>query len=243
MSNLRSQYESDYAHYAAYRELIISGQQNSSDNIDKLVLTLSSASIGLVISFLGKAIFDAKDINLVTFWLLEYGLFALIGSLFFVIASMLLSSFIYQKNGKLCDRIMSNRTELVTLLDKNPTDNPEVSTDKPEVIEFYESSTLRSATQLAHYLSPSLLIIGVIFIGLFFINNMEILEHGENTSTTSNAASTTSRASKGEYSSSATTTATQSSAKSILEEIKMNTHDEKSLPPPPPPPKAPEKKE
>jgi hypothetical protein len=228
VSNLRDQYVSDYDHYASYRQLIISGQQNSSENIDKFVLTLSSASIGLVIAFLGKAIFDIQDTNLVTFSLLELGLLSLIGSLFFVIVSMLLSSYIYQKNGELCDKIMSNRTKLVELIDEG-------STAPPNVIEFTESSMLRKTTQLTHYLSPTLLIIGVILIGLFFIYNTEALKHGQNTNAPTNATSTPNishRTSGSEHTSATPATATESTTQETLKEIKMKTHE----------PKAPEKK-
>lgn len=240
VSNLRNEYLSDYNHYKEYRELIIDGQQSSSDNVDKLVLTLSSASLGLIITFLGK-ILTSKDISIISFWLLEYGLYTLISSLLFVIISMLLSTYIYQKNGEMCNQIMSNRVDIIDALDNE-------SDQYPDPIIFSESTRLRRMTLQAHYLSPALLIIGIALTGSFFIINTEILDYEENTttstSTTFDATSTVEGKDKGKNSSTATAPPKKITTNKGITMDHNSDHQQDnktaSVPPPPPPPKAPE---
>lgn len=235
MSKSRESYYSDYEHYATYRELIINGQRCTSESTDKFVLTLASASIGLIITLLSKLIFDSKAPQILTFYYLEYGMYCLVASLILVIASMLSSSFIYQTSAKLCDEIMNNRTELIQLLD-------EENTDLPEVIEFKELPFLRNITQWTHYSAPVFLIVGVLCLGLFFINNTETLKHDPQTTketctNTTNYSSTVPCSTPNGSGSSTTST----SKKTTTKELEMSDEKIKTMPPPPPPPKSPEK--
>ncbi|MBB1274548.1 hypothetical protein [Psychromonas sp. SR45-3] len=237
MIKSREGYYSDYEYYAAYRELIINGQRCTSESTDKFVLTLASASIGLIITLLSKLIFDSKAPQIITFYYIEYGMYCLVVSLILVIASMMLSSFIYQTNGKLCDEIMNNRTDIINLLDDDVT-------DLPEVVEFKEIPFLRTITQWTHYFSPVFLIIGILCIGLFFINNTETLKHDPQTAAEtytqlSNHSSATAPSTTNGSSSTTSTT----SKKTTTKELEMSDVKIKTMPPPPPPPKSPANKE
>ncbi|WP_264878327.1 hypothetical protein [Vibrio agarivorans] len=157
---LEDKCRSDYDHFLTYRDFLIDGEQKVSEGMDKAVLAISSAALGLTFTF-GKSAFDSGELLNIGYLKLSWLLLGL--SVTFVLTSLLCSGLIYHFHRKKCDVIMNNRCQIIQSLN----DDNDI-----EVIEFKESTGLRITNQLFHFLAPIMLAVGVIFLGLFFNSNL-----------------------------------------------------------------------
>lgn len=148
----------DYEHYKEYRDLLIDGEQKVSEGLDKAILAISSAALGLTFAF-SKSIMGITGLVELS-WLKHSWLF-LGASLCSVLLSLTISSLIYSKNRNQCDVIMANRSRIIDSLRST-------SEKHPNKIEFKDPALLRKLNLFFHYISPALLIAGVLFIGIFF---------------------------------------------------------------------------
>jgi len=212
---------SDYEHFAKYRSGIDETELKNSEATDKAVLTLSSASLALLLAL-------AKDINLNNAELyssyLYLGWFIILSAMSSVLASMFISGILHSNHRNKVDKILENRANIIETLQRRKSDEQLIEVD--DKINFEPDNKLSKLTTTLHRLAPILLVIGIVFMGLFFQahgikgneNNERNREANTNT-TTSSAAKTTSER---------------------REEVNMSEQRQNnSVPPPSPPPKAP----
>jgi hypothetical protein len=166
----------DYEHYKEYRDLLIDGEQKVSEGLDKAILAISSAALGLTFTF-GKSLIGTNNLVEIS-WLKSSWLFLGL-SLFSVLVSLSMAGFIYHLNRKQCDLIMENRSEIISK-------NRDSSDSVPNKIEFNDSVHLKNINFFFHFSSPVFLIAGGICIGMFFNLNLGVKfnEPEANTSTT-----------------------------------------------------------
>lgn len=215
---------SDHEHYTKYRACIDETELKNSEATDKAVLTLSSASLALLLAL-------SKDVSLVqaesysTY--LYLGWFTILSSMSCVLASMFISGVLHAKHRNRVDEILLNRAKIIEQLQRAvPFEGANTQTKEVEhKLEFKSEGKLSTLTRLLHGFAPILLLLGIFASGQFFFkhaNKGNVYEQSRKTD--SNPPSTTS-----------TKAACQGGEKTVMsEQTKSN-----SVPPPSPTPKAP----
>lgn len=195
------QYFSDYDHYKEYRDQLIDGEQKVSEGLDKAILAISSAALGLTFALV-KSLIEEDSLNSLT--LLKWGWLFLGFSMLSVLGSLSIAGLIYYLHRLKCDKIMANRSILINALRNSIT--------PPAVIEFTEAKYLRVINLIFHYLSPIFLMLGVLLIGVFLNLNWGI-KLDEQTSSTETAITITTRKSESAHTSTTTSSTTETNAK------------------------------
>ena len=201
MSTTEEQYFSDYDHYKEYRDQLIDGEQKVSEGLDKAILAISSAALGLTFALV-KSLIEEDSLNSLT--LLKSGWLFLGLSMFSVLGSLSIAGLIYYLHRLKCDKIMENRSVLINALRSSIT--------PPAVIEFTEAKNLRVINLIFHFLSPIFLMLGVLLIGIFLNLNWGI-KLDEQTGSTETAVTITTRESGAAHTSTTTTSTTETNAK------------------------------
>jgi hypothetical protein len=153
----------DYDHYKEYRDFLIDGELKVSEGLDKAILAISSAALGLTFAF-SKSIMG--KIDLVEFSWLQFSWLFLGCSLCSVLLSLMLASLIYYLNRRQCDLIMKNRSDIILKLRAKEVYS--------EPVKFKEAVSLKRVNLFFHFLSPVLLVFGVLAIGIFLNLNLEV---------------------------------------------------------------------
>lgn len=156
MSTKEEKYFTEYDHFREYRDQLIDGEQKVSEGLDKAILGISSAALGLTFALV-KSLIDTNF--LMSLYLLKWGWLFLGLSMFSVLISLSFSGLIYYLNRLKCDKIMENRSNIIQALRD--------SENLPEVIEFKDAARLKLFNLMFHYLSPIFLMLGVLLIGIF----------------------------------------------------------------------------
>lgn len=199
---------SDYEHYKEYRDLLIDGEQKVSEGLDKAILAISSAALGLTFAF-SKSIMGTTGLVELAWLKLSWVLLG--ASLCSVLLSLTISGLIYFKNRNKCDEIMANRSQIIESIRST-------SDSHPQKIEFKDSAILRGFNLFFHYISPVLLISGVLFIGIFFNLNFGAKLNEQADATNKSSAITTAAARPTNTNSTATTATKASTSKGDLNE-------------------------
>lgn len=239
-------YYSDYEHYREYRDQLIDGEQKVSEGLDKAILAISSAALGLTFTLI-KSLVGESSVNEVIY--LKWGCSLLGLSLFSVLVSLSIAGLLYHMHRVQCDKIMMNRSEMISAIQSDAA--------LPDKLEFEEHRKIKVTNLIFHYMAPLLLISGVLMVGMFFNANI-----GANINEPATASSKTSTATAeqagSKHTSSTTTspsetnatkeaisygqkTSTTSATPTNKTEEMMVTH-KPQVPPPPPPPTKPSSK-
>ncbi|PST86665.1 hypothetical protein C9I86_14315 [Photobacterium sp. NCIMB 13483] len=160
----------DYEHYKEYRDFLIDGEMKVSEGLDKAVLTISSAALGLTFAF-SQSVLKSGVISGIEWLKASWLFFGL--SVTLVLASLLMSGFIYLSNRKMCDSVMSNRVQIIESLRSD-------SHNCPEKVGFTDSK-LRCLNQALHFIGPFFLVLGILCVGSFFNLNIGELSNGKET--------------------------------------------------------------
>ncbi|MBF4337268.1 hypothetical protein [Vibrio anguillarum] len=154
--------ESEYDHYSEYRASLVEGEQKVSEGLDKAVLTITSAALGLTFTLYKMFGFSPTG-NTVTYLQSSWVFLGL--SLFFVLASLLLSGLLHQLNIQQVDSILHNRIDLMTTIN-------EESTESSQKLEFKVNRVLTAIARFCHYMGAVALFIGVVSFGLYVNSNI-----------------------------------------------------------------------
>lgn len=215
---------SDHEHYTKYRSCIDETELKNSEATDKAVLTLSSASLALLLAL-------SKDVSLgqaQSYSIYLYlGWFIILSSMTCVLASMFISGVLHAKHRTRVDNILLNRAKIIEQLQRAvPVEGSNTQTIEVEdKLEFELEGMLSTLTRFLHGLAPILLVFGILSSGQFFLkhaNKGNIYEQSRQTD--SNSTSTSS-----------TKATCQGGGKIVMSEQRQNN----SVPPPSPAPKAP----
>lgn len=227
-ATINSCYE-EHAHFSQYRAAIDESELKNSEATDKAVLTISSASLGLILAL-------TKDINLQSIpsynFYLHYGWFIILAAMACVLGSMFLSGVLHVKHRNIIDKILSNRGSMIKQLQQADLQHKQIEVN--DKLHFTSYTKLNYVNRSLHYLAPVLLIIGVVIIGLFFQTyKLEGKnQNARNRQTYSNTAAAAA----------AQTTTEKASAEGKLS-IMSDQRQNNSVPPPQPMPKAPPPKQ
>lgn len=174
MSNndLLEQCNSDYETFSEYRTQLLEGEQKVSEGLDKAVLAISSAALGLTFT-LFKTFYISGSESSLTY--IKYSWLFLGISMSCVIISLLLSGHLYFQNRKQTDKILANRAAVIACIQDQ-------SESQPEVEDFQERSLFQNIIRIVHYSGAIALIIGVLLFGLFVNENL-----GENSVNSANS--------------------------------------------------------
>ncbi|MGF1761712.1 hypothetical protein L4D76_28210 [Photobacterium sagamiensis] len=200
MSNeeLESSCYEDYEHYKEYRDFLNDGEIKVSEGLDKAVLTISSAALGLTFTF-SKSMLDSGELVSIGWLKVSWLFFGL--SVFFVLVSLFISGFIYLSNRQMCDSVMTNRVEIIECLRAPPK-------ACPEKIEFTDSK-FRGLNQISHFAAPVFLVFGILWLGIFFNLNISESSYGKETNPQPQLNTLSTKETKAENSSTTATTTTQ----------------------------------
>lgn len=157
------QCSADYDSYCTYRADLVSGEQKVSDGLDKAVLTISSAALGLIFTIFDRLYTGSDVTSLANFrwsWVL------LCGSVLFVLLSLLLSGHLYHRNLIQVDRILSNRAEIIDALLNSTHAAPNKQT-------FESSRFTDSFVRISHYAGSVFLFLGLLNFGIFVDKNLD----------------------------------------------------------------------
>lgn len=209
----------DHEHYSKYRSYIDETELKNSETTDKAVLTLSSASLALLLTL-------SKDIDLAhaqTYSLyLKVGWFVILSAMSCVLASMFISGVLHARHRTKVDKILMNRAVIIEQLQR--ADITEGSIEADDKLEFNDEAKLSVITRILHGMAPILLVLGIIASGQFFLTHISKGNiHEQSRQAHTNAAASTA------------TETTNQGGKKIMSEQRQNN----SVPPPAPAPKAP----
>lgn len=214
----------EHEHYSKYRIAIDESELKNAEATDKAVLTISSASLGLILA-LTKDI-DLKGLDYTLY--LAIGWLTILSAMGFVLGSMFISGLLHAKHRNQIDQILLNRGEIIA--DLQQADSEEEAIQVTDKQGFIPHKNLNIINRGLHYLAPVLLITGVVLIGIFFKSH--VID-----GVTSDAGH------RKANSNTATATTAKETNKAICSEGAIKTMSEErqnaSVPPPNPMPKAP----
>ncbi|MCG9628087.1 hypothetical protein L1D34_25000 [Vibrio mediterranei] len=154
--------EAEYDHYSEYRASLIEGEQKVSEGLDKAVLTITSAALGLTFTLYKMFGFSPTG-NTVTYLQSSWVFLSL--SLFFVLSSLLLSGLLYQLNIRQVDSVLHNRIKLMNSVNDE-------SVELSQKIEFKVNGILTAIARFCHYMGAVALFVGVLSFGLYVNSNI-----------------------------------------------------------------------
>ncbi|EPE5851727.1 hypothetical protein ACTHEH_004190, partial [Vibrio vulnificus] len=176
------QLNSEIESYLNYRSQLVEGETKVSEGLDKAVLAISSAGLGLTFTLFDKLYIEGNVDSLIfakSSWLL------FVVSVFFVLSSLLFSGHLYYRNRELSDSIIQNRISIISAIQNEDEEVPEEAV-------FSESKKLVIVARLSHYFGAIALFLAIASFGLFVFHNTDfqklesnqVTEVGQPTNTT-----------------------------------------------------------
>ncbi|PKF78722.1 hypothetical protein CW749_16785 [Vibrio sp. vnigr-6D03] len=157
------QLSSEIESYLNYRSQLVEGETKVSEGLDKAVLAISSAGLGLTFTLFDKLYIEGNVDSLI--YAKSSWVFFVI-SVFFVLSSLLLSGYLYYRNRELSDSIIQNRISIRSAI-QNEDD------EVPEEEAFSENKILVFVARLSHYFGAIALFFAIALFGLFVSHNTD----------------------------------------------------------------------
>ncbi|EJL6551762.1 hypothetical protein ACPD1L_003648 [Vibrio cholerae] len=161
---LTEKYYSDYDSFSEYRSQLIEGEGKVSEGLDKAVLAIASAGLGLTFTLFDK-LYVKGNTESVIFAQASWGFLVL--SVFFVLASLLISGHLYYSNRKEVDKILKNRADIIVSLQNGGDEHP-------EAIVFAEKKSFDFSARFSHYSGAITLFLGIASFGIFVYKNTAV---------------------------------------------------------------------
>tara|TARA_R110002050_G_scaffold151812_3_gene279013 strand:- start:322 stop:894 length:573 start_codon:yes stop_codon:yes gene_type:complete len=157
------QFNSEIESYLKYRNQLVEGEIKVSEGLDKAVLAISSAGLGLTFTLFEK-LYIKGNVDSLIFTKSSWFFFVI--SVFFVLSSLLFSGHLYYRNRKLSDIIIENRFTIISAIQNKDEDLPEEE-------QFSENRALVRIARISHYLGAIALFLAIALFGLFVLKNTD----------------------------------------------------------------------
>ncbi|MBW3528662.1 hypothetical protein KO533_19130 [Shewanella sp. NKUCC05_KAH] len=167
------QLNSEIESYLNYRNQLVEGETKVSEGLDKAVLAISSAGLGLTFTLFDK-LYIKGNVDSLIFAKSSWLFFVI--SVFFVLSSLLFSGHLYYRNRELSDSIIQNRMSIISALQNRISIISAIQNeddDVPEEEVFSENKKLVLIARLSHYFGAIALFLAIAMFGLFVFHNTD----------------------------------------------------------------------